>query len=152
MIAVVCYIYIKLSVNSNPKWWAELTGCAAWWKSDTSNCRTRAPRDDQKVVPSRPMSRVFLSRPVPLCSYLRVPSRPVSRAFLSRPASPVPLILSCEHSSFSRSIIEKNPANLYFLLQYKSFILLFICFTILFTRQYFYHKKNDKHNKKYKFK
>jgi hypothetical protein len=111
-----------------------------------------AGRPKSRPVPSHVPRLLVPSRPVPLCSYLRVPSRPVSRAFLSRPASPVPLILSCEHSSFSRSIIEKNPANLYFLLQYKSFILLFICFTILFTRQYFYHKKNDKHNKKYKFK
>ena len=55
------------------------------------------------VVPSCPVSRTFLSRPV-LSRYIllsRVPSCPVPRAVLSRPVSPVPphLILSRRRNS-----------------------------------------------------
>jgi hypothetical protein len=55
-------------------------------------CHDRAPRDDQKGVPSRPVSRSLLSRPVPsrFIFFLGVPSRPVSPAFVSRPVYPVP--------------------------------------------------------------
>ena len=92
----------------------------------------RAPRDSQKVVPSRPASRAFLSRPVP--------SRPArSCPVPSRPARscPVPSRPARERKYFFRKKTQMNRSILHYFL-YNLFFEHLLCFTEIFTYQLCY--------------
>ena len=59
-----------------------------------SNVHTRAPRDNQKFIPSCPASRTFLSRPVlsRLILFLQSRPAPTSRTVFSRPVFSLPVL------------------------------------------------------------